>query len=72
MVDINDNIPIFTEDQYTFSVPEGTTRLPANFNVSASDSDLGDNGELEYTITAGNGEGIFILGELWVKGISVG
>jgi hypothetical protein len=41
VLDINDNTPVFNEIQYSFSVPEGSTLLPASFNVSASDIDLG-------------------------------
>jgi hypothetical protein len=37
----NDHTPVFNEIQYSFSVPEGSTLLPASFNVSASDIDLG-------------------------------
>ena len=72
VLDINDNTPIFNEDRYMFSVPEGTTQLPDNFNVSASDSDLGYNGDVLYTITAGNEEGTFMLSELGVKGMLAG
>lgn len=66
VLDINDNTPIFSEDQYMFSVAENMNQLPG-FNVSATDMDLGSNGLILYTITGGNGEDTFVLGEPRVK-----
>lgn len=67
VLDINDNVPIFSEDLYVFSVPENTIQLPAGFNVSATDRDLGSNGMIVYTIIGGNEEDTFVLGEPRVK-----
>ena len=62
-MDINDNTPIFSEETYTFTVPENSDQLPG-FTVSANDTDIGLNGQVFYTILDGNDEGTFILGTI--------
>lgn len=62
VLDRNDNTPVFGEDQYAFTVNENTDQLPAGFNVSAIDIDIGRNGMVRYNIIGGNEEETFILG----------
>lgn len=61
VLDINDNTPSFSEEQYEFSVAENTAQL-SDFIVSANDSDSGMNGMIRYSIIGGNEEDTFILG----------
>ena len=61
VVDLNDNTPVFSEEAYTFSVPELTETL-VGFAVSANDTDMGLNGLVSYTLLDGNDEGLFNLG----------
>ena len=49
--DINDHAPVFTKcTDYNPSVPENSPRGTTVLQVSASDEDLGINGEVEYAI----------------------
>ena len=49
----NENLPVFTEDPYTFSVSENTA--PGRIGmVLAMDSDSGLNAEIRYSIASGN------------------
>ena len=49
--DINDHAPVFTKcTDYNPSVPENSPRGTTVLQVSASDEDLGTNGEVEYAI----------------------
>ena len=62
--DINDNKPIFAENQYFVSLPENTAINTIILNVTATDVDAGTNGIVEYqplglsefTINPVNGE----------------
>ncbi|XP_038061188.1 uncharacterized protein LOC119731947 isoform X4 [Patiria miniata] len=59
VLDQNDNPPIFP-DQPPVSVTEGPSSMGEIFvTVTANDADVGNNSEMVYTITGGNGEGIF-------------
>lgn len=62
MLDINDNIPSFSEDQYMFVVPESADQL-SGLNVSATDADIGTNAMIVYSILEGNEDATFVLGE---------
>ena len=62
MTDLNDNSPVFGQDEYAFQVAENTLQFPG-LNVSASDSDAGSNADIVYTILGGNEEGVFLLGK---------
>ena len=50
IVDVNDNMPIFTQSVYTCSVKE--TTLTLNYAVLATDADSGDNGKVKYTVNS--------------------
>ncbi|KAI8521301.1 hypothetical protein Bbelb_010550 [Branchiostoma belcheri] len=55
IVDINDNSPVFREDFYRVSIPEDTSVGDVILNVSASDADSGENGNIFYNVTGGGG-----------------
>ncbi|NWV16074.1 PCDBE protein, partial [Origma solitaria] len=50
VLDINDNIPIFTRSLYKVSVMENSSQDTVVLVVSASDLDSGTNGEIVYSI----------------------
>lgn len=61
VLDKNDNTPIFDESTYIFEVEENTDFV--SFRVSASDNDIGANGEITYAIVDGNIERTFLIGK---------
>lgn len=48
--DVNDNQPIFNQSRYFATVPENATVGTTVLQVSATDNDAGDNGQVEYSI----------------------
>ena len=50
VLDDNDNPPVFTDAPYTDTVAEDRTDGYVFFQVSATDSDIGTNSELEYSL----------------------
>lgn len=52
--DVNDNPPTFAKSQYNCSVTENLMRGVAVCYVTATDPDTGANGQLYYSIVAGN------------------
>ena len=61
-MDINDNDPKFSLDQYDFSIRENTATV--EFSVTASDADVGTNGEITYQFVSGNTNNAFVISEL--------
>ncbi|XP_036327722.1 cadherin-87A [Rhagoletis pomonella] len=63
VLDVNDNAPIFTQDQYTTTLAENAAFNPpaALQQVKALDADEGLFGDVRYFITAGNDQGLFRL-----------
>ena len=61
VLDENDNSPEFGESTYIFQVEENTDFV--EFQVDASDSDIGSNGEVRYNIIDGNIEQTFLIGK---------
>ncbi|KAK6009527.1 hypothetical protein OSTOST_25536, partial [Ostertagia ostertagi] len=74
--DVNDNAPVFPTPSFTWNVTEGSVNLIGFYNpyisgtsgltnssldVTATDSDTGANGELEYRIVHGNIGGYFTI-----------
>ena len=51
IVDVNDNIPLFTDDFYSVSVPEDDDAVASIITVTAIDLDLGNNGLVSYYLT---------------------
>ncbi|XP_075225232.1 protein dachsous-like [Lycorma delicatula] len=48
--DVNDNQPIFNQSRYFATVPENTTVGTSVLQVFATDTDAGENGQIEYSI----------------------
>lgn len=63
VVDLNDNPPVFTSDLYYASVPENAILRTPVFQIPATDADSTSNGELRYSILAGNVPASFEVGE---------
>lgn len=64
IIDINDHDPVFLQPLYHFSVPEndGTGQTGHQIGqVSAVDSDGGQNGQVFYSITSRNALGLFVI-----------
>ena len=60
--DVNDNAPIFGQSVYVVNVTEDVTSGTVVEEVLAVDTDAGRNGEVVYSITAGNDDGTFEIG----------
>uniref|UniRef100_A0A669BKZ6 Protocadherin-16 n=1 Tax=Oreochromis niloticus TaxID=8128 RepID=A0A669BKZ6_ORENI len=60
VTDVNDNPPVFGRLYYSIEVPENLEALPL-FTLRATDQDAGDNGRINYKITAGDPSGDFRL-----------
>ena len=54
VLDVNDNAPQFTEDQYQASILENSTNNTFVVLIQANDIDSGVNGIVQYSITSGN------------------
>ncbi|XP_045523939.1 cadherin-related tumor suppressor isoform X1 [Pieris brassicae] len=70
--DVNDHTPVFDHTSYETSLLESTLVNTRFFAISASDADLGPNGQISYIITEGNTDGkfgIFPDGYLYVKSL---
>lgn len=68
--DVNDHTPVFDHTSYETSLLESTPVNARFFAIRASDFDLGDNGQVKYTISEGDIEakfGIFPDGFLYVR-----
>uniref|UniRef100_A0A8D0HKE9 Neural-cadherin n=1 Tax=Sphenodon punctatus TaxID=8508 RepID=A0A8D0HKE9_SPHPU len=50
ITDVNDNVPFFTSSNYEVSVPEGADIGTSVVQVSATDLDSGQHGEVQYLI----------------------
>ncbi|XP_022814420.1 protein dachsous [Spodoptera litura] len=50
ILDVNDNPPVFAESVYSATIPENATVGTPVLKVSATDSDSGENGLIEYSI----------------------
>ncbi|XP_071379690.1 protocadherin-16-like [Centroberyx affinis] len=60
VLDENDNAPVFGRLYYSIEVPENLEPLPL-FTLRATDQDMGDSGEMNYRIAAGDPSGDFRL-----------
>ncbi|KAB7504840.1 Protein dachsous, partial [Armadillidium nasatum] len=61
LVDINDNAPRFTQDQYVSSVWEGNNKGTYVMQISATDDDAGQNSNVIYDIVEGNHDNAFVI-----------
>ena len=55
ITDINDNNPMFDREQFTGMVSENADVGTQVLVVTATDADLGEFGDLTYSLTGGNG-----------------
>ena len=62
--DVNDEIPIFSQNTYTPSINENIVEGTRILTVTATDKDTGPNGEITYQIVAGNGITVFSIDSL--------
>lgn len=58
--DENDNPPVFLEEKYSITLEENAEALKVFLVVNATDVDSGVNAAIKFSITSGNGEGIFL------------
>ena len=54
--DENDNAPIFEQDKYTFKIKENNEPGAILATLRATDADVGENGEVRYTIAGEDAE----------------
>lgn len=59
--DVNDQRPVFQPTMYFKELPENTAHSNSFLQVHATDDDEGVNAEIQYTITSGNDQGLFIV-----------
>lgn len=59
LTDVNDNPPLFTESIFQFTVPESSKTGTPVGRISATDKDIGQNAEMFFTITSGDGMDMF-------------
>uniref|UniRef100_A0AAY5KES0 Cadherin domain-containing protein n=1 Tax=Esox lucius TaxID=8010 RepID=A0AAY5KES0_ESOLU len=52
VLDVNDNIPVFSKNVYKVSLPENSPLDTVVVTVSASDADIGANGEVTYDFSS--------------------
>lgn len=55
-MDVNDNSPVFSQDQYEFSLREHSPVGEALATVTATDRDVGSNAMLTYSLSTGAGQ----------------
>ena len=60
VLDVNDNTPTFSAPIYEQEVVENVATV--SIVVSAVDDDIGNNGEIEYSILEGNNGETFVIG----------
>ena len=60
VLDVNDNSPEFSSDEYEVSLTENTDTVA--FSVSANDLDSGINAEITYELVNGNTNNAFVIG----------
>ncbi|XP_010706773.1 cadherin-9-like [Meleagris gallopavo] len=59
LTDVNDNPPRFPQSTYQFSSPESAPPGTPLGRIKANDPDLGENAEIEYSISNGDGSDVF-------------
>ncbi|XP_077984581.1 protocadherin Fat 4-like [Glandiceps talaboti] len=70
ILDVNDHSPVFIQNEYVTEIVESVDLNTQFFQVTATDTDIGENGRITYSITSGNNDnrfGIFPDGSLYVK-----
>ncbi|NWS66392.1 CADH9 protein, partial [Crotophaga sulcirostris] len=59
LTDVNDNPPRFPQSTYQFNSPESAPPGTPLGRIKASDPDVGENAEIEYSISNGDGSDMF-------------
>ncbi|NXW55352.1 CADH9 protein, partial [Eurystomus gularis] len=59
LTDVNDNPPRFPQSTYQFSSPESARPGTPLGRIKANDPDVGENAEIEYSISNGDGSDMF-------------
>ncbi|XP_075273253.1 cadherin-9 isoform X2 [Opisthocomus hoazin] len=59
LTDVNDNPPRFPQSTYQFSFPESAPPGTPLGRIKANDPDVGENAEIEYSISSGDGSDMF-------------
>ncbi|XP_009692941.1 PREDICTED: LOW QUALITY PROTEIN: cadherin-9-like, partial [Cariama cristata] len=59
LTDVNDNPPRFPQSTYQFSSPESAPPGTSLGRIKANDPDVGENAEIEYNISNGDGSDMF-------------
>ncbi|XP_029897924.1 cadherin-9 isoform X2 [Aquila chrysaetos chrysaetos] len=59
LTDVNDNPPRFPQSTYQFSSPESAPPGTPLGRIKANDPDVGENAEIEYSISNGDGSDMF-------------
>ncbi|KAM9285810.1 cadherin-9 [Cariama cristata] len=59
LTDVNDNPPRFPQSTYQFSSPESAPPGTSLGRIKANDPDVGENAEIEYNISNGDGTDMF-------------
>uniref|UniRef100_A0A4W4G0C1 Protocadherin-16 n=1 Tax=Electrophorus electricus TaxID=8005 RepID=A0A4W4G0C1_ELEEL len=58
--DVNDNVPVFTQDLYQVTLPENSPPGSLVVTVTATDRDSGENGRVTYQVRSSSREGFYI------------
>ena len=64
VIDMNDNAPEFLQKKYSANVNENASLGMDILETSAKDLDLGDNGNLRYSIISGDRRGDFLIDDI--------
>ncbi|XP_077665279.1 cadherin-6 isoform X4 [Eretmochelys imbricata] len=59
LTDVNDNPPRFPQSTYQYKTPESAPPESPIGRIKANDADMGENAEIEYSITEGDGSDMF-------------
>ena len=60
VLDVNDNNPVFAEDEISIAVNEGEELGQVLISVRATDIDAGRNAQVEYYLAGGDPQGTYI------------
>lgn len=61
VIDVNDNTPVFSQEEYFVEVSEGLSVGNSILQIEASDLDSGTNADITFRLIGGNQEAIFFL-----------
>ena len=67
VTDVDDCVPQFLKREYSKKIPENIKTGELVLTVSASDEDLGTNGEVTYSFSSGKDQEVFLSIILMVR-----